>query len=327
MRVAETRAVNRALRKAYGIGICSIEEIGSPAAPAETARVSEKLPPKPANGNGYGGPKVRNRLCQIVRQHQLDATLVKSYATDFCGVKNLREATREQVENFVVYLADWAEKHRNALLCQRANEDRRVLAWEQGREAERGTRFVELGRYLYEVRAGQYWRIEKLKSFDEFRERRFPESRRKAYYLMSIHEHLPPQARKDLKEIGWTKGRELAKLAREEGQSFDCAPSVHKARSMPREGFAREVEKELTARDSEPHEIIYFKIYRSQIPIIEQALETAGLMLGTDKSRGYCLEMICADFLAGANLDGGHPEVLLQFVVRFFNFLPNQAAT
>ena len=29
MRVAETRAVNRALRKAYGIGICSVEEIGS----------------------------------------------------------------------------------------------------------------------------------------------------------------------------------------------------------------------------------------------------------------------------------------------------------
>ena len=118
MRVAETRAVNRALRKAYGIGICSIEEIGSPTAQAETTRVPEKLPPKSANGNGYGGPKVRDRLCQIIRQHQLDATLVKSYATDFCGVKSLREATREQVENFVVYLADWAEKDRNALLCQ-----------------------------------------------------------------------------------------------------------------------------------------------------------------------------------------------------------------
>jgi hypothetical protein len=118
MRVAETRAVNRALRKAYGIGICSIEEIGSSAAQSKTARVSEKLPPKSENGNGYGGPKVRDRLCQIIRQHQLDATLVKSYATDFCGVKSLRDATREQVENFVVSLADWAEKDRNALLCQ-----------------------------------------------------------------------------------------------------------------------------------------------------------------------------------------------------------------
>ena len=105
-----------------------------------------------------------------------------------------------------------------------------ILAWEQRKETERDTRFVELGRYLCEVRAGQYWRLENLKSFDEFLERRFPESRRKAYYLMSIHEHLPPQARKDLKEVGWTKGRELAKLARAEGQDFDCATWVHKAR-------------------------------------------------------------------------------------------------
>ena len=86
-----------------------------------------------------------------------------------------------------------------------------ILAWERKSEAERDTRFVELGRYLCEVRAGEYWRLENLKSFDEFLERRFPESRRKAYYLMSIHEHLPPQVKKDLKEIGWTKGREVEK--------------------------------------------------------------------------------------------------------------------
>jgi hypothetical protein len=119
MRVAETRAVNRALRKAYGVGICSVEEIGSFAEPTHASREPKKLPPQPANGNGnYGGPKVRDRLCQLIRQHQLDATLVKSYATDFCGVKTLRDATREQVENFVTHLADWAEKDRNALLCQ-----------------------------------------------------------------------------------------------------------------------------------------------------------------------------------------------------------------
>src|SRR6266550_7001881 len=117
MRVAETRAVNRALRKAYGIGICSVEELGSFAEPQQSSREPKKLPAQPANGN-YGGPKVRDRLCQIIRQHQLDPTLVKSYATDFCGVKILREATREQVENFVTHLADWAEKDRNALLCQ-----------------------------------------------------------------------------------------------------------------------------------------------------------------------------------------------------------------
>jgi hypothetical protein len=120
MRVAETRAVNRALRKAYGIGICSVEEIGSFAEPVPSPGESKKLPPQPVNGkNGnYGGPKVRDRLCQLIRQHQLDANLVKSYAVDFCGTKTLREATREQVEGFVVHLADWAEKDRNALLCQ-----------------------------------------------------------------------------------------------------------------------------------------------------------------------------------------------------------------
>jgi hypothetical protein len=119
MRVAETRAVNRALRKAYGIGICSVEEIGSVADFPQSLRESKKLPPQPSNGNGnYGGPKVRDRLCQLIRQHQLDATLVKAYATDFCGVQALRDATREQVEAFVTHLADWAEKDRNALLCQ-----------------------------------------------------------------------------------------------------------------------------------------------------------------------------------------------------------------
>ena len=118
MRVAETRAVNRALRKAYGIGICSVEEIGSFAGHSGSAGEFKKIS-QPANGNGnYGGRTVRDRLCQLIRQHQLDATLVKSYATDFCGVKTLREATREQVENFVVHLADWAEKDRDALLCQ-----------------------------------------------------------------------------------------------------------------------------------------------------------------------------------------------------------------
>ncbi len=117
MRVAETRAVNRALRKAYGIGICSVEELGSPAEAAPSSRESRKVPPQPVNGN-YGGPKVRDRLCQLIRQHQLDANLVKSYAVDFCGTKTLREASRKQVEGFVAHLADWAEKDRNALLCQ-----------------------------------------------------------------------------------------------------------------------------------------------------------------------------------------------------------------
>jgi hypothetical protein len=119
MRVAETRAVNRALRKAYGIGICSVEEIGSFAGPVASGQSTKKVPPQPVNGNSKTrGPLVRDRLCQLIRQHQLDPNLVKAYAVEFCGTKALRDATREQVENFVAHLADWAGKDRNALLCQ-----------------------------------------------------------------------------------------------------------------------------------------------------------------------------------------------------------------
>ena len=200
-----------------------------------------------------------------------------------------------------------------------------ILAWEHRKEAEKDTKFVELGRYLCEVRAGQYWRVEKLKSFDQFLERRFPESRRKAYYLMSIHEQLPPAVKRELKQVGWTKGLELAKLAkRRNGQEFDCATWLHKARELPKEEFRREVEKELTGADTEASEIVYFKLYISQIPVVEQAIETAALMLGTDKSRGYCLEMICADFLAGATIDGSNPDLLLHSQLRFFKFLDEE---
>jgi hypothetical protein len=141
-----------------------------------------------------------------------------------------------------------------------------------------------------------------------------------------LRQHLPPQARRELKEVGWTKGLglELAKLARRDGQHFDCATWLHRAREMPKEDFRREVEKELTGKETEPSELIYFKVYKSQIPVIERALETAALMLGTDKSRGYCMEMVCADFLAGANLDNGNPEILLHSIRQFFKFLPGE---
>ena len=119
MRVAETRAVNRALRKAYGIGICSIEEIGSDGRSAEPAKSAKKIPSQSVHRNGWKAePKLRDRLCQLIRQHQLDPVLVKSYAIDFCGTKTLKDANREQVEKFVNHLADWALKDKNALLCQ-----------------------------------------------------------------------------------------------------------------------------------------------------------------------------------------------------------------
>lgn len=197
-----------------------------------------------------------------------------------------------------------------------------ILSWDKAVQRERDTRFVELGRYLCEVRSGQYWRLDQMTSFDEFLEQKFPESRRKAYYLMAIHEQLNRVPKHQLKEVGWTKATELAKLARREGQRFESAIWLHKARAMQTEEFKREVEKHLTGRNSEPWELLYFKVYKSQLQVIEQALETAGLMLGTNRSRGYCLEMICADFLAGATLDAPSPQTMLLAMCRLYELLP-----
>jgi hypothetical protein len=141
---------------------------------------------------------------------------------------------------------------------------------------------------------------------------------------MAIHEHLPKQSRKQRKQVGWTQAAEMVKVARSEGQNFDCATWLHKARELPKEEFKREVERHLTGKETEPYEIIYFKLYKSQLPVVEQALATAALMLGTDKSRGYCLEMICADFLGGVNLENGNPNALFFSVARLFEFLPSQ---
>ena len=138
---------------------------------------------------------------------------------------------------------------------------------------------------------------------------------------MSIHEHLPRPARAELKQVGWSKAAELAKVARRDRERFDCANWLHKARTTPTQQFKEEVEKYLTG-ESEPSELIYFKVYKSQVPVIEQALETAAMMLGSDRSRGYCLEMICADFLAGASAAAGDAEVAYASLCRFFYLLP-----
>src|SRR5438309_2669577 len=118
MRMAETRAVNRALRKAYGIGLCSVEELGwepKPYGPSDPQR-----PTASAINAGHqnGHTRLRDRLCLLIRQHRLDSNLVKAYAADFCGTPNLRDASREQIESFITNLADWATKDRPALLCK-----------------------------------------------------------------------------------------------------------------------------------------------------------------------------------------------------------------
>jgi hypothetical protein len=198
-----------------------------------------------------------------------------------------------------------------------------ILAWDKATERERDVRFVDLGRYLCEVRAGQYWRLENIKSFDEFLEKRFPESRRKAYYLMAIHENLTSIPKPRLREVGVSKAAEMVKVARKDGKAFDCANWLHKANELPMRDFKREVERHLTGKETEAWELIYFKLYKSQLPIIEQALETAARMLGSDKSRGYMLEMICADFLAGASVENENSDSLLLSLDRLFGLLPN----
>jgi hypothetical protein len=119
MRVAETRAVNRALRKAYGIGLCSVEELGWVSGPNNSARDDrgQGASTKDSVSNN-GRPRLRDRLCLLIRQHQLDPTLVKRYAADFCGTESLRDTSRELVESFINHLAEWAAKDHEGLLCK-----------------------------------------------------------------------------------------------------------------------------------------------------------------------------------------------------------------
>ena len=119
MRVAETRAVNRALRKAYGIGLCSVEELGSFSAPQKPLAATPHSNGRPgSNGSSNGQPRLRDQLCLLIRQHNLDPTLVKAYAADFCGTETLKEAGRDLVESFVSQLAASAKKDRDALVCK-----------------------------------------------------------------------------------------------------------------------------------------------------------------------------------------------------------------
>ena len=112
-----------------------------------------------------------------------------------------------------------------------------ILSWEKTKEQEKDARFVELGEHLCEVRSKQYWRLERLKSFDEFLAKRFPDSRRKAYYLMAIHENLTRIPKQQLREGGWSKATELVKVARKDGERFDCATWLHKAKELSKEGL------------------------------------------------------------------------------------------
>jgi hypothetical protein len=120
MRVAETRAVNRALRKAYGIGLCSVEELAfsQQSKPSTLPSASASNGSHSSNGSGNGQPRLRDQLCLLIRQYNLDANLVKAYAADFCGTETLRGASRELVESFISHLSTAAKENRDALVCK-----------------------------------------------------------------------------------------------------------------------------------------------------------------------------------------------------------------
>jgi len=119
IRVAETRAVNRALRKAYGIGLCSVEELGAFSGQSRSASIpAPSNGSHPSNGSGNGQPRLRDQLCLLIRQYNLNPNLVKAYAADFCGTTSLSEASRDSVERFVAQLSKSAKENRDGLVCK-----------------------------------------------------------------------------------------------------------------------------------------------------------------------------------------------------------------
>jgi hypothetical protein len=118
MRIAETRAVNRALRKAYGIGLCSVEELGSLSRNSIPASGHPPSTSHSSNGSTNSQPRLRDQLCLLIRQHNLDPTLVKAYAADFCGTPSLKEANRDLVQSFISHLTACAKENRDMLICR-----------------------------------------------------------------------------------------------------------------------------------------------------------------------------------------------------------------
>jgi hypothetical protein len=200
-----------------------------------------------------------------------------------------------------------------------------ILRWEQRVDQQKDQKFAELGKHLCEVRNQRYWRLG-YGSYEEFLEAKFPDSRRKAYYLMSIHDNLRQIPTEEIESLGWSKALELAKVARSEGRRFDSATWLHKAQECNKQELKEEVHRYFTGEDLEPYEMVYFKLFESQLPIIERALYVASRMAGTERSRGYCLELICADFLAGRTEESS-PEETLLVIRRLVTSLPPEYLT
>lgn len=119
LRMAETRAVNRALRKAYGIGLCSIEELGTLSRSSTPANnYPQPTKSQPQNGSNNDQPRLRDKLCLLIRKYNLDSNLIRVYAADFCGTETLRGASRELVQSFIAQLEKEARENRDQLVCK-----------------------------------------------------------------------------------------------------------------------------------------------------------------------------------------------------------------
>jgi len=195
-----------------------------------------------------------------------------------------------------------------------------ILRWEERMDQQKDQRFAELGKHLCEVRNQGYWRLGH-KSFEAYLAAKFPDSRRKAYYLMSIHDNLRQIPTEEIENLGWSKALELAKVARSEGRRFNSATWLHKAHESSKEELKEEVYKYFTGAEFEPYEMVYFKLFESQLPVVEKALYVASRMAGSERSRGYCLELVCADFLAGRTEESS-PEEILLVIERLVRLLP-----
>jgi len=112
-------AINRALRKAYGIGICSVEVVASLTSSSSPANHYDvATTPQPQHGSNNCQPRLKDKLCLLIRQYNLDTNLVKAYAADFCGTETLRGATQELVESFISHLETQAKENRDSLVCK-----------------------------------------------------------------------------------------------------------------------------------------------------------------------------------------------------------------
>jgi hypothetical protein len=161
------------------------------------------------------------------------------------------------------------------------------------------------------------------KSTEAYFVQKLPGSRRKANYLVSIHDQLRQTPAPEIEDLGWSKAMELAKVARSEGRKFDSAIWLHTAQQSTKQELKQAAHKYFTGDDFEPYEMVYFKLYESQLPVLERALYVASRMVGTEKSRGHCLELVCADFLAGRG-DESSPEEILMVIPRLVHFLPQE---